>query len=81
VIAAVWMGIVGNFLLAVYALLLYFVLLAAKITVFYKSAKLLQQKPVIFLYPILEVCSPIFNLYVRIYRAFRGKNDYTFNIR
>ena len=71
----------GNILLIVYAVLLYLVLLVNKVIVFYKTAKLLQQKPIVFLFPLLEICFPLFNLYVRIYRFFRGKNDYTFNLR
>lgn len=80
-VVSIYMGIIGNPLLAVYGGLLYILLLATKLIVFYKSAKLLQQKPVLFLLPILEISSPFFNLYVRVYRFFRGKKDYTFNLR
>lgn len=78
---SIYLGIVGNPLLAVCGVVLYLLLMLSKTIVYYKSAKLLQQKPVVFLMPILEIVSPLFNLYVRIYRTFRGKKDYTFNLR
>lgn len=81
VVASIFFGITGNLLLAVYGGLLYLLLMFSKTIVFYKSAKLLQQKPTVWLLPLLEIVSPLFNLYVRIYRSFRGKNDFTFNIR
>lgn len=81
VCASIFLGIIGNPLLAVVGGLLYLLLMLSKTIVFYKSAKLLQQKPVVWLLPLLEIASPLFNLYVRIYRSFRGKNDFTFNLR
>lgn len=81
VVVSILFGIVGNPLVAVCGGLLYLLLMLSKSIVFFKSAKMLQQKPVIFLLPILEIVSPLFNLYVRIYRSFRGKKDYTFNLR
>ena len=81
VAVSIFLGIIGNPLVAVCGGLLYLLLMLSKTIVFYKSAKLLQQKPVVFLLPILEIVSPLFNLYVRIYRSFRGKKDYTFNLR
>lgn len=77
---SIWAGVTGNPLIAVLGGLLYLLLLIIKITVFYKSAKMLRQKPTVFLFPFLEIISPLFNLYVDIYRSFRGKNDFTFNI-
>lgn len=81
VVLSIYTGFVGNLLVAAYALLLYLTLLISKIIVFYKSARMLQQKPALWLFPVLEIVLPIFSLYVRVYRSFRGKNDYTFNIR
>ncbi|MCC8143382.1 MAG: glycosyltransferase [Tannerellaceae bacterium] len=80
VIASVVFGIVGNWLVAVVAILLYLIRLLVKMVVFHKSAKMLQQKPLSGWIPLLELCQPMFNNYVRIYRLFRGKNDYTFRI-
>ncbi|MEG2067202.1 MAG: glycosyltransferase [Tannerellaceae bacterium] len=73
-------GVMGNWLIAAFAVLLYLLRLTVKTVVMYKSASLLQQKPALFSLPILELIQPLFNLYVRIYRIFRGKNDYTFRI-
>lgn len=82
VIFLIWLGIINsNPLFAVYGGLLYLFLLIAKLIVFHKSAKILQQRSALFLFPVLEIISPLFDLYVRIYRSFRGKNDYTFNLR
>lgn len=78
--ASVYIGITGNGLTAVFGGLLYLLLLALKISVFRKSAKMLRQKPVTFLFPVLEIVSPLFSLYVRVYRFFRGKNDFTFKV-
>lgn len=82
VICLVALGIMGgNPLVSIWGGLLCLLLFILRTIVFYKSAKLLQQKPAVFLLPLLEIISPLFNLYVRIYRFFRGKKDYTFNIR
>lgn len=78
---SIYAGIAGNPLLAASGGILYLTLLSIKMTVFYKSAKMLRQKPAVFLYPLLEIITPLFNLYVRIYRSFRGKKDFTFNLR
>ncbi|MDD4515780.1 glycosyltransferase [Massilibacteroides sp.] len=78
---SVFFGVIGNPLLAAFGGLLYILLLLAKEIVFFKSAKMLQQKPILFLLPLLEIVSPLFNLYVRIFRFFRGKKDYTFNLQ
>ena len=80
VIAAIVTGIFGNWLLSVLAGLLYISRFAVKATVLHKSALLLQQRPVTGWLFFLELILPLFNLYVRIYRAFRGKNDYTFRL-
>lgn len=51
-----------------------------KMIVLHKSAKMLHQKPTSTWLFLLELVQPIFNIYVRIYRIFRGKNDYTFRL-
>lgn len=76
----IYLGVIGNPMMAAVGAFLYILLMLSKTIVFYKSAKLLQQKPIAYLLPILEVITPLFNLYVRIYRSFRGKKDYTFNL-
>lgn len=80
VIAAIVTGIYGNWLLSILAGLLYISRFAIKATILHKSSLLLQQKPVTAWLLFLELILPLFNLYVRIYRAFRGKNDYTFRL-
>ena len=80
VVAAIVLGIYGNWLLSVLAGLLYITRFAVKATILHKSAHLLQQKPVTGWLFFLELILPLFNLYVRIYRTFRGKNDYTFRL-
>lgn len=80
VIASIVVGIIGNWLLSVLAGLLYIIRYATKASVLHKSARLLQQNPVTGWLFILELLLPLFNLYVRIYRIFRGKNDYTFRL-
>lgn len=80
VIASIVLGIVGNWLISVLAGLLYIIRFVIKASVLHKSARLLQQKPVTGSLFLLEFILPLFNLYVRIYRIFRGKNDYTFRL-
>lgn len=80
VIASIVMGILGNWLISILAGLLYIIRFSTKATILHKSAKLLQQKPVTGWLFFLELLLPLFNLYVRIYRIFRGKNDYTFRL-
>lgn len=80
VIAAISTGLYGSWLLSLLAGLLYISLFAVKAVILHKSARLLQQKPVTSHLFILELMLPVFNLYVRIYRTFRGKNDYTFRL-
>lgn len=80
VIATIILGIYGNWLISILAGLLYLIRFAVKATIFHKSACLLQQKPVTGWIWLLELIMPVFNLYVRIYRMFRGKNDYTFRL-
>lgn len=80
VIAGIVLGIRGNWLISVLVGLLYIIRFCCKAAILHKSAKLLQQKPVTGWLFLLELVLPLFNLYVRIYRIFRGKNDYTFRL-
>lgn len=63
------------------ALLLLFIRLIIAERVMYKSSIVLGQQFSVFSFPFLEVFLPIYELYVWIYRIFRGKNDFTFRFR
>lgn len=80
VIAAIVVGLSGNWLVAVVAALLWLGRYVAKAIILDKSAKMLQQKPTTVWLFLLEILDPLFGLYTRIYRLFRGKNDYTFRL-
>ncbi|MDH6357665.1 glycosyltransferase [Parabacteroides sp. PF5-9] len=77
---SIYVGVTGNWLIAVFAALLYLLRGVVKSTIFHKSAKILQQKTVTKWLFFLDYALPAFNLYVYIYRMFRGKNDYTFRL-
>ena len=79
-LATLAVGFCSNWLLSVWAVLLYLVRYLSKGFVFNKLALLLgQHSPMIWL-PILEITTPLFGLYIYIYRLFRGKKDYTFRL-
>lgn len=80
VIASICTGICGNWLVTVVAVLLYSLRFMAKAIVLRKSAHMLHQNLATGWLPLLELIQPLFNVYVRIYRIFRGKNDYTFRL-
>lgn len=80
VLASIGIGISGNWLISVVGAILLILRFITTATILSKSARLLQQKPFTRWLPLLELIQPIFNLYVRIYRIFRGKNDYTFRL-
>ncbi len=80
VIASIGIGLVGNWLLAAGAALLYTLRFLAKAVVLHKSAKVLCQPLSIGGVLLFECWRPLFNQYVRVYRLFRGKNDYTFHL-
>ncbi|MDL2221269.1 glycosyltransferase [Parabacteroides sp. OttesenSCG-928-N08] len=80
VIASIIVGIQGNWIVAASAALLYLVRLATKAIILHKSANMLQQKPTTWWLPLFEIIQPLYGLYVRIYRVFLGKNDYTFRL-
>lgn len=80
VIALIIAGYMGNSLLIIAGVLLYLLHFLTQAIVFDKSAKLLQQQSLIIWLPLFDLILPIYSLYVRIYRIFRGKNDYTFRL-
>lgn len=80
VIALVGWGLQGNVWITGWGVSLYLFRYLIKAGVFYRSARLLGQKPLLAWLPFLELAQPLVNLYVRIYRLFRGKNDYTFRL-
>jgi hypothetical protein len=80
VIVSVVLGLAGNLLVSGIALLCYLLLFTTKAIVLKRSATMLQQKMSIALLPLLEIIQPLFELYIYIYRVFRGKKDYTFTI-
>lgn len=80
-VIATWIGgIHGNPGIAIWGSLLYLVRYLIKAVLLRRSARMLGQKPLSLWLPLLEIVQPLFNLYVRIYRIFRGKNDYTFRL-
>lgn len=80
VIGSIVLGIVGNPVVIGIALLCYILSFITKAVVLSKSAKMLQQKTSVVLLPLLEIVQPLFELYIYIYRVFKGKKDYTFTI-
>lgn len=80
VIASVIVGVLGNWIIAVWALLLWLLRFFIKTIILHKSAKMLLQRPSTIWLLLFEVIHPFFNIYIRVYRIFRGKNDYTFRL-
>jgi glycosyltransferase involved in cell wall biosynthesis len=80
IIVSVALGLAGNLVVSGIALLCYLLLFTTKAVVLKRSATMLQQKMSIALLPLLEIIQPLFELYIYIYRVFRGKKDYTFTI-
>lgn len=79
-IATILAGLAGNWLISVAAGILFLIRYITKAVILHKSAKMLHQKPTTGWLFLLEIIQPVFNIYVRIYRVFRGKNDYTFRL-
>lgn len=73
-------GLLGNWLISVLAGLLLLLRFTTKAVVMRKAALLLQQKTLTAWLPILEIIQPAYNIYVRIYRMFKGKRDFTSKI-
>ena len=73
-------GLSGNWLLLISAGLLLLLRFTIKAFVYKKSALLLQQKPLTAWLPLLEIAQPAYDIYVRIYRMFNGKKDFTNNV-
>lgn len=80
VIACVAVGVMGNWIVSASAVLLFIIRFACKAVVMHKSAVMLRQRPLTGAMFLLEIILPLFNLYVKIYRMFNGKNDYTFRL-
>ena len=80
VIATVVIGLQGNWLIFLIAVLLYLIRFIIKAIVFGKSAQMLQQPPTTGWLFLLEFIQPVFNGYVRIYRLFKSRKDYTFRL-
>jgi len=78
--ATLFVGITGNWLISLLAGLLILVRYVTKGIIFHKSALLLQQKPSIFWFPILEICLFLCKGHIWIYRLFKGKKDFTSKI-
>ena len=73
-------GLLGNWLLSILAGLLLIFRFTVKAFVYKKSALLLQQNPLTVWLPLLEIAQPAYDIYVRIYRMFNGKKDFTNNV-
>lgn len=71
----------GNLFLPVTGLSLFLVYYCIKGIVFRLSARMLQQPSVSNWLLFLDIILFFMNLYVRVYRIFRGKNDYTFRVQ
>lgn len=78
--ATIVLGIYGNWLISLIAGFFLLIRYIIKAVLLHKSARMLQQKPTTIWLFLLEFIEPIFNLYTRIYRLFRGRNDYTFRL-
>ncbi|RHJ86716.1 glycosyltransferase [Parabacteroides sp. AM08-6] len=79
-VATIITGISENWLVAATAGLFLILRFTVKATIFHRSSLLLHQKPATAWLPLLELIQPAYNAYIRIYRIFRGKNDYTSRI-
>jgi len=79
-IVTIAFSLAGNWLGAAIAGLLLLIRYITKAVILHKSAKMLQQKPTTWILFLLELIEPLFSTYTRIYRLFRGKNDYTFRL-
>jgi hypothetical protein len=79
-LATIVFGIFGNWTISIAAGLLLIARFIIKAVVFRKSSLLLQQKPLCMSLLILEFVLPLYNMYIHIYRKFRGKIDYTSRI-
>jgi len=77
---ACYLGATGKYFLIAFPVLLYLLHFITKAIIFHKSAKMLKQKPLTFLLPLLEIITPLFNIYARIDHLARGKSDYTFRM-
>jgi glycosyltransferase involved in cell wall biosynthesis len=81
VTASVLAGLLaGNFATAIAAFFLYVVLYIVKAVVWKKTATMLYQRTFTAWLPFLEIAHLSVNIYIRIYRLFHRKHDYTFTL-
>jgi glycosyltransferase involved in cell wall biosynthesis len=81
VTAAVTLGAVhGNLPLIAGATAMYVAVYVVKAIVWRRLAVMLRQRPFTPWLPLLEISRILFDGYVMIYRAFRGKHDYTYTM-
>lgn len=73
-------GVYGNPVCIGAAVVLWVTRYVAQATVLKRAATMLQQKTLTTWLPLLNLLHPLYGLYVRVYRIFRGKNDYTFRL-
>lgn len=81
VIAGICCSFIGNPLVTIVACIAWVTLIIVRLSVLHRSSLMLQQKPVTLWLPLLGMIQPVCSLYVRLYRIFRGKNDYTFRMQ
>lgn len=80
VVALIIAGIVNNPLLIGAGILFYLLWYLIQAIILKKSAKMLHQQTMTGWLPLLNILLPVYNVYIYIYRIFRGKNDYTFRL-
>ena len=79
-IALIITGIISNWILSILGALFLLIRCISKSVVLHHSARLFDQKPLTGWIWLLEWILAGYNLYIRIYRLFKGKNDYTARI-
>lgn len=80
VLALVITGIFSNPLLIGAGVLFYLLWYLTQAIILKKSAKMFHQQTMTGWLPLLNIILPAYNIYIYIYRIFRGKNDYTFRL-
>lgn len=73
-------GMYGNPVSAALGAVLLSVWFGVQAVVLKRGALLLQQKPLTLWLPFLDFFHTVYSVYVRVYRVFRGRNDYTFRL-
>lgn len=80
VLALIITGIFNNPLLIGAGILFYLLWYLTQAIILKKSAKMFHQQAITGWLPLLNILLPAYNIYIYIYRIFRGKNDYTFRL-